>query len=393
MATGLFDMVTPQQAQQAYLDQFTISPQQIGQQGLLQQVVSQMGNAGAGIGAGVGRLFGGMSPQEAEAQRVQGIMSGVDMTSSEGLLSAAKRFSQVGDAARAQALVGQANEVQKAEQAKAEEARKNTQRLSLTNFISNKLGIEPEVALSLVDNKEVLNSIVNPNVKTDVVEVDDPNNPGRKIKKLVNMADGSEIANLGTSTKAASSMDTLAGSIGQLASSMAGAQAKKAAEAGGTVVGQNIAKVNSGYKSLDALSDAAEMVDKGIYSGGYGPLQEAAAKFTKGAVGDRDRLVNTEAFRAYIGNVVIPMMSQLGGSDSNEELKKMEKIVAGDTTLEAKAIKQIITSAQKAIRRDMARLEAQQEAVLEGKPLPVRPQNGEGKQGVTSSGISYTVED
>jgi hypothetical protein len=71
----------------------------------------------------------------------------------------------------------------------------------------------------------------------------------------------------------------------------------------------------------------------------------------------------------------------------------MEKIVAGDTTLEAKAIKQIITSAQKAIRRDMARLEAQQEAVLEGKPLPVRPQNGEGKQGVTSSGISYTVED
>ena len=117
MATGLFDMVTPQQAQQAYLDQFTISPQQIGQQGLLQQVVSQMGNAGAGIGAGVGRLFGGMSPQEAEAQRVQGIMSGVDMTSSEGLLTGARRASQLGDFARAQALTQQGMEMKKAEEA------------------------------------------------------------------------------------------------------------------------------------------------------------------------------------------------------------------------------------------------------------------------------------
>ena len=150
MATGLFDMVTPQQAQQAYLDQFTISPQQMGQQGLLQQVVSQMGNAGAGIGAGVGRLFGGMSPQEAEAQRVQGIMSGVDMTSSEGLLSAANRFSQVGDVARAQALMGQADKVQQVEQAKAEQARKAGVRQQQVDLVSTRFNLSPEQAEAVV---------------------------------------------------------------------------------------------------------------------------------------------------------------------------------------------------------------------------------------------------
>lgn len=176
MATGLFDMVTPQQAQQAYLDQFTTSPQQMGQQGLLQQVVSQMGNAGAGIGAGVGRLFGGMSPQEAEAQRVQGIMSGVDMTSSEGLLSAAKRFSQVGDVARAQALVGQADKVQQMEQAQAEQARKLAaeeatakNKARATSMLSNKLGISEEEAMFIIDSDpKAAVEMLNP--KADIIQ-------------------------------------------------------------------------------------------------------------------------------------------------------------------------------------------------------------------------------
>jgi hypothetical protein len=115
------------------------------------------------------------------------------------------------------------------------------------------------------------------------------------------------------------------------------------------------------------------MVDAGIFAGGYGPAMEGFAKYTKGALGSQARLENTEKFRAYIGQVVIPMMSQLGGSDSNEELKKMEKIVAGDTTLEPGAIKGILASAQEAVRKDLARLEAQQKAVSKGEQLPIGP--------------------
>jgi hypothetical protein len=184
--------------------------------------------------------------------------------------------------------------------------------------------------------------------------------------------DGYEfVKNLGAKGK--SDVSELAGAVGKLAAGMAGKQAEAAGSKGGTLVGEASAKVGAGYRSLDAISDALETVESGIYGGGYGPLAEATAKYTKGVVGNQERLVNTEAFRAYIGNVVIPMMQQLGGSDSNEELKKMEAIAGGNTQLEPAAIKRILNSARKAIKNDLARLEKQQEAVMSGQPLPLGP--------------------
>jgi hypothetical protein len=167
--------------------------------------------------------------------------------------------------------------------------------------------------------------------------------------------------------------DQIAAGLTPLVGALAKGQATKAGEAGGTEIGKASAKVGAGYRSLDAISDALETVESGIYGGGYGPLLEATAKYTFGVVGNQDRLVNTEAFRAYIGNVVIPMMQQLGGSDSNEELKKMESIAGGNTKLEPAAINRILKSARKAIKNDLARLEKQQEAVTGGQPLPLGP--------------------
>jgi hypothetical protein len=167
--------------------------------------------------------------------------------------------------------------------------------------------------------------------------------------------------------------ESLGAGLAGIAKVVAGKQAEAAASKGGQVVGEAIAKVQSGYKSLDALTQASNMVDSGIFAGGYGPALEGIAKYTGGALGSQARLENTEKFRSYIGKVVIPMMSQLGGSDSNEELKKMEKIMAGDTTLEPGAIKDILASAQEAVRKDLARLEAQQQAVSKGEQLPIGP--------------------
>jgi len=66
---GLFgDMQSPQQLQQNYLSGLMVSPAQMGQQGLLQQLISTGANAGAMMGYGGGRLLGGKVAGETEAQ-------------------------------------------------------------------------------------------------------------------------------------------------------------------------------------------------------------------------------------------------------------------------------------------------------------------------------------
>lgn len=74
---GLFGY-NPQQAQQDYLSGLMVSPAQMGQQGLLQQVVSLGSNAGAMVGYGAGRLFGGKLPGEEENAAIQAVSSEVD---------------------------------------------------------------------------------------------------------------------------------------------------------------------------------------------------------------------------------------------------------------------------------------------------------------------------
>lgn len=70
---GLFS--TPEQARNEYLSSMLVTPQQQASQGLLQQVVSIMSNAGAGLGYGVGRLAGGQTPDRPED--VEGVLQQV----------------------------------------------------------------------------------------------------------------------------------------------------------------------------------------------------------------------------------------------------------------------------------------------------------------------------
>ena len=85
---GLF--TTPDQARNDYLSQFMVTPAQQGQQGLLQQVISTMSNAGAGLGYGLGKVMGGNTQQEVEAQAVQDAMAKVKKL---GLQNPAQEFS------------------------------------------------------------------------------------------------------------------------------------------------------------------------------------------------------------------------------------------------------------------------------------------------------------
>lgn len=86
---SLFNMPSQEQLGQQYLQGLMTSPAQMGSQGLLQQVVSLGGNAGAGLGYGVGRLLGGMTAEEV---RAKGINDAMQTVQGMGLTSDAEMY-------------------------------------------------------------------------------------------------------------------------------------------------------------------------------------------------------------------------------------------------------------------------------------------------------------
>lgn len=99
--SGLFGMPTPQEARQQYEQGLFLSPAQIGSQGLLQQVVSTIGEAGAGVGYGLGRMLGGMPAQEAEAIGMQEAAAEV---AGMGITDPSKRMTALADALQKRGL-------------------------------------------------------------------------------------------------------------------------------------------------------------------------------------------------------------------------------------------------------------------------------------------------
>ena len=79
-------------------------------------------------------------------------------------------------------------------------------------------------------------------------------------------------------------------------------------------------------------------------------MQEGLAGYTEGMVGSKERLANTETFRSYLGDVVIPGLKDFGGSDTVEELKYLQGVYAGDTTAQPKALKNMLERAENKIK-------------------------------------------
>ena len=145
----------------------------------------------------------------------------------------------------------------------------------------------------------------------------------------------------------------------------------EAGKAAAKVIGTNVANVEQQYALGTAFKDALSLIDQGIYGGAYGPEKQFVAKFV--GVGDPKKVENTEVFMANIGEIVIPRLQQFGGNDSNEELKYLQKVVAGDQRLEPAAMKRILASAEKKVQKNLARLQAQAAAGQTGAALPIGP--------------------
>ncbi len=132
-----------------------------------------------------------------------------------------------------------------------------------------------------------------------------------------------------------------------------------AAKAAAKVIGENVANVENQYSLQTAFKDAISLVDQGIYGGAYGPEKQFVAKFT--GIGDKKKVENTEVFLANVGEIVIPRLQQFGGNDSNEELKYLQKVVAGDQRLEPAAMRRILQSAERKVQNNITRLLKQAE--------------------------------
>lgn len=146
-----------------------------------------------------------------------------------------------------------------------------------------------------------------------------------------------------------------------------------ASKAAGKIVGENVANVENQFSLETAYKDALSLLNKGIYGGAFGPEQAAATKYSLGLIGNQKKLENTEVFMANIGEIVIPRLVQFGGNDSNEELKYLQNVVAGNQRLEPESMKRILTSAEKKVQNNIKRLNLQAQAAKGGAELPITP--------------------
>jgi len=146
-----------------------------------------------------------------------------------------------------------------------------------------------------------------------------------------------------------------------------------AAKAASKIVGENLANVENQFSLQTAYKDALSLLNKGIYAGAFGPEQAAATKYSLGSIGNQKKLENTEVFLANIGEIVIPRLVQFGGNDSNEELKYLKDVVAGNQRLEPESMKRILNSAEKKVQNNIERLRLQAQSAKGGTELPISP--------------------
>jgi hypothetical protein len=167
---------------------------------------------------------------------------------------------------------------------------------------------------------------------------------------------------------------------------------KESTKAEAKQLGEDLAAIQGKQQSVESLNVALGILNDGIYTGSYGEFQKELAKKTFGAVGDLRRVENTEVFLTEVNSNVIPLLQEFGGNDSNEELKFLQRLVGGDTTLEKNAIERNLRSAIRKINKGIERTTAKGQAVRQGKapPLPT-PTTKPPVERSTKSGIKYQV--
>jgi len=328
--------------------------------------------AGSRLGEGIGGLLGAKDPELERIQQRQSLLQGVDLSSPEALREAASRALQTGDAAAANVLANRALDAEKAiadlaaTQALTAQRRRERLAASLPEKVfaalaqkatpaSVKAAIDAgnDISLLEIPEKEKLSTV-------GQQLVDAGYTPGSEEFKA-KMREFLEAEKTG---KAKGTGNVTIGTI----STGVPIDPKKTAEAAGTIVGKEIAQIEGKYSALDNIAEAVDRLDKGIFSGTYGPALMAAAKATST---NNPKVIRTEEFLSYVGEVVIPRLQEFGGNDSVEELKYLQRVLGGEQRLESESLRRILLNAERKIRRGIERLQRQEKSAGAGAPAPL----------------------
>jgi|NOAtaT_6_FD_contig_31_7022810_length_2681_multi_5_in_0_out_0_2 hypothetical protein len=342
--------------------------------------------AGRQLGGAFGGLLGAEDPELARIRQRQSLVQGLDLNDPKSLRDAASRALQAGDPSAASVLVARATEAEKA-LSEAEKARADlvaTQALTAQRLRERAAASLPEKVFSALAAKSTPKSVQaaidagNDISLLEIPETDKLSTIGlqlveagyvrgspefqAKMKEILEAektgrAKGTGNVNIGT-------IDVRTGTPGVQA------DPRKAAEAAGKKVGEDIALIEGKYSALDNISEALDKLDKGIFSGTYGPTLMAAAKATSS---NNPKVVRTEEFLSYIGEVVIPRLQEFGGNDSVEELKYLQKVMGGEQRLESESLRRILLNAERKIRRGIERTQRQSTSAATGTPAPLDP--------------------
>jgi len=339
--------------------------------------------AGYKLGQGVGGALGGTDPQLDMISRRNALLGQLDQSDPESFMKVAQVAAQIGDNEFAMAI---AQEGRKAASEYALIAQRTREKqgadpfeqlvrsgkytpASLSKYQTSKNVADLELLEKTKDDVVVVgNALVSKTTGKPIYEGDKAEKYSDFARKLieVGLTPGTDpfqkrmLEHINAVTKGASQ------GTGNVIIGGISVDTGAAAKAAGKVVGENVANIESQYSLQTGISDALKLIDKGIYAGAYGPEKGFVAKFT--GIGDPKKVQNTEVFMANIGEIVIPRLQQFGGNDSNEELKYLQKVVAGDQRLEPESMKRILASAEKKIRNNIARLQKQA-----GGELPLQP--------------------
>jgi len=352
-------------------------------------VGSGLGSQLAGAARDVGGMFGLRSQEEEQAMQEQEVLREAQQS---GLSGSAlyKRLADISaDPRRAIVLRQQAAEMEAAEAKAAQDAqdaalqRRKTlaevkelegksaaasaaQQRKLTTVTSLVPNINPKLAAGLAspEGEKAYTEFLSSQVKTKAPDT----TIGKLLKERDALPEGHPDRKFyNDKLLKETNTNNEASALGKLAEALVQATGSKA----GQEIGKSVTQLPKQEEAANYVEQAIKLLDKGIYSGFYGGTGELAAKATLGAVGNAERVANTELFRNLVGQTIIPRLEEFGGNDSVEELLFLKRVQGGDTSMTKEALVATLKNVEKMIERGIRLKRAQEKAISEGKPPPM----------------------
>ena len=377
MADGLFSYKTPGQLQQDYLGGLM---QPVGGGDLYSQLIQTMSNAGRIAGYGAGRMFGGQVPGEEKNAAIQSVFEQVKdiQDPTQQYTAASQLFLKAGfpdlamqarKTAQTEQLTGLQLRKTKAEVKEIEDkpaAAAAAQQRKLTTITSLVPNINPNLAAGLASpsGEKAYTAFLSSQFKTKA--------PDTEIGKLIAARDAlpeghpdrklyqDKLLKLTNTNNEASALGVLAQALVKATGSKAGQE-----------IGRSVTQLPKQEEAANSVEQALKLLEKGIYSGFYGGTGEFVAKVTGGAIGNAERVANTELFRNLVGQTIIPRLEEFGGNDSVEELLFLKRVQGGDTSMTKEALVATLKNVEKMIQRGIQLKRAQEKAISEDKPPPM----------------------